>query len=44
MAAQLADLDPPHAASYAAHAEALRADLEALDDEFASGLATANGT
>ena len=40
VAAQLADLDPPHAASYAANAGALRADLEALDGEFAAGLAT----
>jgi zinc transport system substrate-binding protein len=39
VAADLAELDPPNAASYTANATALRADLEALDDEFVSGLA-----
>jgi zinc transport system substrate-binding protein len=39
VAADLAELDPPNAASYAANATALRADLEALDGEFVSGLA-----
>jgi zinc transport system substrate-binding protein len=39
VAADLAGLDPPNAASYAANATALRADLEALDGEFVSGLA-----
>ena len=39
VAADLAELDPPNAASYTANATALRADLEALDGEFASGLA-----
>ena len=40
VAAQLADLDPPHAASYTVNAGALRADLETLDGEFSAGLAT----
>jgi len=39
VAADLAELDPPNAASYAANATALRADLEDLDAEFVSGLA-----
>ncbi len=39
VAADLAQLDPPHAASYAANAAALHADLETLDGEFAAGLA-----
>ena len=39
VAADLAELDPPNAASYAANATALRADLEDLDGEFVSGLA-----
>ena len=39
VATDLAELDPPNAASYAANATALRADLEALDGEFVSGLA-----
>ncbi len=38
VAADLAELDPPNAASYAANATALRADLEDLDAEFVSGL------
>jgi len=38
-AADLAELDPPNAASYAANATALRRDLEGLDGEFASVLA-----
>jgi zinc transport system substrate-binding protein len=39
VAADLAELDPPNAASYASDATALRADLEALDTEFVAGLA-----
>jgi zinc transport system substrate-binding protein len=39
VADQLADLDPEHAEDYAANAAALRADLEALDQEFSDGLA-----
>jgi zinc transport system substrate-binding protein len=39
VAADLAELDPPNAASYASNATALRADLEALDTEFVAGLA-----
>ena len=39
VAADLAELDPPNAASYAANATALRADLDDLDAAFASGLA-----
>ena len=38
VADQLADLDPEHAADYAANAEDLRADLEALDTAYADGL------
>ncbi len=40
VATQLADLDPPHAASYVSKASALRSDLEVLDGEFEAGLAT----
>jgi zinc transport system substrate-binding protein len=39
VAADLAELDPPNAASYASNATALRADLESLDTEFVAGLA-----
>jgi len=39
VADQLADLDPGHAAEYTANAGDLRADLEALDQEFTDGLA-----
>jgi zinc transport system substrate-binding protein len=39
VAAELADLDADNAADYRANAEALRADLEALDREYADGLA-----
>jgi zinc transport system substrate-binding protein len=36
----MAELDPGHAADYAANAGALRADLERLDREYADGLAS----
>ena len=39
VAADLAALDPQHAASYAANARTLRGDLAELDEAFASGLA-----
>jgi zinc transport system substrate-binding protein len=39
VADQLADLDPEHAEDYTANAADLRADLEALDQEFTDGLA-----
>ncbi len=39
VAADLAELDPPHAAAYAANAAALTTDLDDLDREFAAGLA-----
>jgi zinc transport system substrate-binding protein len=39
VAADLAALDPQHAASYAANARTLRGDLVELDEAFASGLA-----
>ena len=39
VADQLADLDAEHAEDYAANADDLRADLEALDQEFTDGLA-----
>jgi zinc transport system substrate-binding protein len=39
VAADLSELDPPHAATYAANAAALRRDLTDLDAEFTSGLA-----
>ncbi len=39
VAADLAELDPGHATSYLANAAALRADLEQLDRDFATGLA-----
>lgn len=39
VAADLAELDPPHAAAYAHNAATLHADLDALDREFAAGLA-----
>ena len=39
VAADLAELDPPHASTYAANADALRADLTRLDTDFARGLA-----
>ena len=38
VAADLADLDPQHADSYAANAASLRDDLETLDGDFTSGL------
>ena len=38
VADQLAEIDPGHADAYAANAEDLRADLEALDASYASGL------
>ncbi|MEQ7005450.1 zinc ABC transporter substrate-binding protein [Actinopolymorpha sp. B17G11] len=40
IAERLAALDPDHAQAYERNAGALRADLEALDEEFATGLAT----
>lgn len=40
LAERLGELDPGRAADYEANAAALRADLEALDEEFADGLAT----
>ncbi len=40
IAGELADIDPDHAEDYRANAEALRADLETLDQEYADGLAT----
>jgi len=39
VADRLADLDPDHADEYAANAAELRTDLEALDQEYADGLA-----
>lgn len=39
VADQLADLDPEHADDYTANADDLRADLEALDQQFTDGLA-----
>jgi zinc transport system substrate-binding protein len=39
LAAELAEVDPDHAADFTANAEALAADLAALDAEFAAGLA-----
>ena len=39
VAARLAESDPAHADEYAANADALRADLIALDDEIRTGLA-----
>jgi zinc transport system substrate-binding protein len=39
VAADLARIDPPHAASYAANAASLRTDLVDLDGEFSAGLA-----
>ena len=39
IADELSGIDPDHAGDYAANAAALRADLEALDREFADGLA-----
>jgi zinc transport system substrate-binding protein len=39
VAADLAELDPPHAAAYAENAAALHADLDAVDREFTGGLA-----
>ncbi|HLT61732.1 MAG TPA: metal ABC transporter substrate-binding protein, partial [Microlunatus sp.] len=38
VADRLAEIDPDHAADYAANAERLRADLTELDQEFDSGL------
>jgi zinc transport system substrate-binding protein len=38
VAAELAELDPPHAASFLTNAEALRADLTSLDRAFHEGL------
>ncbi len=40
LAARLAAVDPDHAASYRANAAKLRADLEKLDQDFRTGLAT----
>jgi zinc transport system substrate-binding protein len=40
VAADLAELDPPHASAYEQNAAGLRADLTTLDREFAAGLAT----
>ncbi|MDQ6527043.1 metal ABC transporter substrate-binding protein [Nocardioides sp. LHD-245] len=40
VAASLAELDPAHADDYEANAADLRSDLEALDEEFTTGLAT----
>lgn len=40
VAASLAELDPDHADDFAANAADLRSDLEALDEEFTTGLAT----
>lgn len=39
LAEELAGIDPEHTADYTANAEALRADLEALDQEYTRGLA-----
>jgi zinc transport system substrate-binding protein len=39
IADKLSDLDPDHADQYAANAASLRTDLEALDQEYSSGLA-----
>ena len=39
VAERLAEADPEHAAAYRANAEDLRGDLEALDQEYADGLA-----
>ncbi len=39
VADELAEIDPDHADDYRANAEDLRADLETLDEEFATGLA-----
>jgi zinc transport system substrate-binding protein len=39
VAADLAELDPPHAAAYEKNAAALHDDLESLDQEFSAGLA-----
>lgn len=39
LAARLDDVDPEHAATYAANAATLAAELEALDEEYADGLA-----
>ena len=39
IAGELATLDPEHAQTYEANAEALVAELDALDEEFAAGLA-----
>ncbi|MDR7251048.1 zinc transport system substrate-binding protein [Nocardioides sp. BE266] len=44
VAAQLADLDPDHASTYEQNAADLRGDLEALDQEYAAGLATCERT
>ena len=38
VAHDLSELDPPHAAAYQRNADALRADLERLDGDFAAGL------
>ena len=38
VAADLSELDPPHASSYAANAAVLRSDLDELDIEFKTGL------
>jgi zinc transport system substrate-binding protein len=39
VAEKLGEVDPPHAAGYAARAADLRADLESLDDDYEQGLA-----
>lgn len=39
VAEKLAEIDPDHADDYTANAEALRGDLENLDEQFATGLA-----
>jgi zinc transport system substrate-binding protein len=39
VAADLAELDPPHASAYERNAAALHGDLDALDRDFATGLA-----
>ena len=43
VADELAEVDPDHAADYAAGADRLEADLAAIDGEYADGLATCRG-
>lgn len=43
VADELAEVDPDHADDYAANADALEAELEALDQEYADGLAACAG-